>query len=258
MNKKSGGKGVPVKKQIEFQPAESAFKGGAPANPPPAEFGIRFQTKSEGVFQELRRRILTGQLEPGMRLDQEALAAEFAVSRMPLREALQKLEADGLVEHRPHRGAVVSPLSLLALEEIYATRGALESMLAEAGALRIGIGELERMSAIIDKQKRAIGAGDGEEYVRLDREFHATLYAASGYSRACEILSKLRDSSDRYIRIYARDRGAVANSIREHEELLENCRKGMAADVRRHTEQHIRKGLAVLIAVAKQQSKFSQ
>src|SRR3546814_15298004 len=86
---------------------------------------VGFLTKSQGVFETIRSWILIGRLEPGQRLDQEWLAAKLNVSRMPLRQALSRLEADGLVINRPHRSAIVAPLSVTMLEEIYAGRRAL-------------------------------------------------------------------------------------------------------------------------------------
>src|SRR3546814_18735953 len=83
-----------------------------------------FLTKSQGVFETLRHWILIGRLEPGQRLDQEWLAAKLNVSRMPLRQALSRLEADGLVINRPHRSAIVAPLSVTMLEDNYAGRRA--------------------------------------------------------------------------------------------------------------------------------------
>src|SRR5262245_23554654 len=93
-----------------------------------------FQTKSQVVYETLRQWILRGRLAPGQTIDQEGLAATLRVSRMPLRQALLKLEADGLIAVRPHRSAVIVPLSPSEIEEIYATRTALEGMLAEVGA----------------------------------------------------------------------------------------------------------------------------
>jgi DNA-binding FadR family transcriptional regulator len=88
---------------------------------------VAFRTKSDWAYAQLRDWIQGGVLDPGQKLDQEWLAAELGISRIPLRHALVKLEADGLVESRPHQGAIVTPLSLEAAEDIYASR--LRSML---------------------------------------------------------------------------------------------------------------------------------
>ena len=212
---------------------------------------LTYQTKSQTVYEELRRRILLGRLEPGQRLDQEWLADELQVSRMPLRQALLRLEADGLIENRPHRSAIVAPLSAPDLEDVYFTRRALESMLAEAAAVRIPANDIGRLNELMQKQKVAIQDEDVEKYVALDRSFHATLYQASGYARACEILERLRDSSDRYVRFYARDRRAVDLAIGDHEEIIKACQSRDSALVRRVTEAHITEGFSSLIALVK-------
>src|SRR3546814_10322677 len=95
---------------------------------------------------------------------------------MPLRQALSRLAADGLVINRPHRSAIVAPLSVSMLEDIYVGRRALESMLAEAGARRLDESALETMSRLIERQEAAVDQGDTESYVQLDRQFHPILF----------------------------------------------------------------------------------
>src|SRR5216683_3088851 len=93
---------------------------------------IPFRTKSELVYIGLRESILSGDLAPGEVLDLDALVERFQVSRMPVRQALLKLEADNLLNLRPHRRAVVAPVSEHAIEEIYAMRVVLEALLIHA------------------------------------------------------------------------------------------------------------------------------
>lgn len=205
-----------------------------------------YRTKSQGVFEELRRWILIGRLEPGQRLDQEWLARELRVSRMPLRQALLKLEADGLIESQPHRGAIVTPLSLSLIEDIYFSRNALESMLAEAGSSRGDEALWAKMAGSIEEQERAIASEDIERYVELDRSFHMLLYRASGYNRSCDLVERLRDVSDRYVRFFARYRSGASKSIQEHQHILQACRDGAVLEVRRLTEEHIMGGLQTL------------
>jgi DNA-binding GntR family transcriptional regulator len=207
---------------------------------------VAFRTKTELTYEQLRRWIVSGRLAPGQRLDQEWLAAELQVSRMPLREALLRLEADGLIENEPHRSAVVAPLSLAELTDVYAARGAIESMLAEAGAARVGPPQLDRMAAAIAEQEAAVTAARLERFVAADRVFHFTLYRASGFQRAVEASNRLRDLADRYIWHYARYRSGAARSVAEHQQILASCRAGRADEVRRLTQLHIDEGLAVL------------
>jgi DNA-binding GntR family transcriptional regulator len=210
------------------------------------ETGAAFLTKSQGVYEELRRWILCGKLEPGQRLDQEWLAEALKVSRMPLRQALLRLEADGLVESQPHRGAIVSPLSLKTIEDVYASRIALEGMLAYAGALRGNEDLWNAMDDSIQLQKDAIARRDILRYVKIDRDFHMLLYAASGYERSNAIVSRLREISDRYVLYYARYRSGASKSLKDHHKILAECRSRNAKAVRKLIIAHTQRGLTAL------------
>lgn len=213
---------------------------------------VGFLTKSQGVFETLRRWILIGRLEPGQRLDQEWLAATLNVSRMPLRQALSRLASDGLVINRPHRSAIVAPLSVAMLEDIYVGRRALESMLAEAGARRLNGPALEAMGDLIERQEAAVNRGDAESYVQLDRQFHHILYCASGYEQSVGLIERLRDMSDRYIRFYARDSHGAHKSILEHWKILRAIEKGQTDQVRIYIDQHINDGYRALLGVVQE------
>src|SRR5690606_8885303 len=129
------------------------------------------KTKSEATYEALREWIVSGELEPGRRLDQKWLAGVLNVSRMPLRQALQRLESEGLVQNRPYRSAVVSPLSPSEMEDIYAGRAALEGMLAEVGARRCSTEQLVVMEDLLDQQAGALADRDMRRFVTLDRAF---------------------------------------------------------------------------------------
>ena len=212
------------------------------ATEPPVEF----RTKTAVVYEQLRRWIVSGTLAPGQRLDQGWLAAELRVSRMPLRQALLRLEADGLIENEPHRSAVVAPLSLPELTDVYAARTALETMLAAAGALHATETDHEAMAEALATQREAVGTGDLARFVEADRVFHFTLYRASGYARSVEMTGRLRDLADRYIWHYARYRSGAARSVNEHEAIFAACQQRDSDGVRRLTADHVHHGLAVL------------
>lgn len=214
-----------------------------------------FQTKSESVYEILLHWILIGRLAPGQRLDQEWLADTLGVSRMPLRQALSRLAAEGQIINRPHRSAIVAPLSVHLLEDIYASRQALEGMLAEAGTRRIEADRIEQLAKLIDAQERAVASSDVEAYVDLDRQFHGLLYAASGYEQSCALIERLRDMSDRYIRFYASERHGAHKSILEHWKILRAAEKGEAEEARALTERHILEGRDSLLAVVEANEK---
>jgi DNA-binding GntR family transcriptional regulator/DNA-binding MarR family transcriptional regulator len=161
---------------------------------------------------------------------------------MPLRQVLLRLEADGLIEIRLHRSAVIVLLAPSEIEEIYATRTALEGLLAEVGANHCDPTRLARMKALLADMEQATAVSDTDTFVGLDRLFHRELYGASGYERTMEILDILRESSDRYIRFYAAYQHGAEQSLQEHRELLTAVRTGDSARVRHITEHHILRG----------------
>jgi DNA-binding GntR family transcriptional regulator len=230
---------------VRFKQAQSAKPSSMELHGDVAPL-LEFRTKTEMAHEQLRRWIVSGRLAPGQRLDQEWLATELRVSRMPLRQALLRLEADGLIHNEPHRGAIVAPLSLAELTDVYAARGAIESMLAEAGTVRAGQTEFDLMAGAISAQDAAIAAGRLEWFVSADRIFHFTLYQASGYTHAVETANRLRDLADRYIWHYARYRSGAMQSVGEHRQILANCRQGRATEVRHLTQHHVDQGQAVL------------
>ena len=136
---------------------------------------IDYRTKVDVAYEQLRRWILTGRLKPGEKLDQAWLASRIKVSRTPLRQALLRLASERLVAAEPHRSAVVALLSLVEIEDLYQSRRALESMLAEAGAAKLTASTLKEMRDVLALQERAVKDGDPGRFTELDREFHFTL-----------------------------------------------------------------------------------
>jgi DNA-binding GntR family transcriptional regulator len=190
-----------------------------------------------------------GQLGPGDAVDQERLAESLNVSRMPLRQALQRLESDGLIERQPHRTAVVTGFSQSDIQDIYAARSVLEGLLAEKGSGALDGPGLGRLDAIYSQMAVAVPAGDRDAFVRLDWEFHQTIYRASGYPRTIDITEQLRSASERYMHYYAAHAPRTAESLTEHDQILRACREGDSGLVRRLTEKHITRSAAKLIAL---------
>lgn len=201
-------------------------------------------TRSTFAYEQLRQWILHGDLAGGERLDQEQLAETLGISRTPLRQALQQLEADGLVEHRPYQGVVVTALSIADLDDVYATRRAVEGMLAAESSARAQPAAFDDVEQLLEQQAQALQAGDSDEldFVELDRVFHTRLYGLTAFRNALEILDRLLDLSQRYAQVYAREPRGRQQSIDEHRRILEACRLGDAETARRLTEQHIERG----------------
>ena len=211
---------------------------------------IDYRTKVDVAYEQLRRWILSGRLKPGEKLDQAWLATHMGVSRTPLRQAMLRLASERLIDAEPHRSAVVAPLSLIEIEDLYQSRRALESMLAEAGVTRLTESTIRQMQDVIEMQERAVKAGDPDRFTELDREFHFALYRAAGYARAYDLIQGLRDSSERYVRFYAIYKDGAAESLGEHRRILQFCIDRDIAGVRHEVEHHVIHGLDTLRTIA--------
>ncbi|XUM01640.1 GntR family transcriptional regulator [Streptomyces venezuelae ATCC 10712] len=165
----------------------------------------RPQTAQQFVLEELRRAITSGELGPGGPIRQEALAARFEVSRVPLREALKALEAEGLVVHHVHRGYFVAELSLGDLEEIYRIRELLETEAVRTAVRQLPEDAIEALEEIQEEVERAAGAGDVTAMAAANRRFHFTLIEASGMPRLVRLITTLWDSTDAYRSLYYTD-----------------------------------------------------
>jgi len=167
----------------------------------PAVFPIQRQTISSLTVEALRERILRGDFPEGEPLRQDALADELGVSRIPVREALRQLEAEGLVTFSPHRGAVVASLSLEEIDELFELRADIECDLLRRAMPRMTAQQLERATTVLDEFEDALRAGEATRWGPLNWHFHAALYESAGRNFTMGVLQKLHQHSDRYFRM---------------------------------------------------------
>jgi DNA-binding GntR family transcriptional regulator len=203
---------------------------------------LAYATKAEAVYDEIRRRILSGVLEPAAHLNQDALAPELGVSVTPVREALRRLEAEGLVRFQAHKTVVVAPLSREELSEIYDLRLRLDpyaASLATTNASAEEIGEIDRLA-------RAPVSDDPAEQVALNHAFHRAIYVRSGNALLADILDRLWERTDRYrIMLLTRDVN-VLSAVREHVQISEAMRARQPRTVARLTRAHIANARALI------------
>jgi DNA-binding GntR family transcriptional regulator len=146
----------------------------------------------ELVVNLLRELIVTGQFKPGAHLKEAELAAALRVSRGPVREALAQLEVEGHVELRRHRGAFVSTLTAIDVEEVYTLRAAIERLAAERACTRMGEAEFAKMDSVLEQMKAAKASMAPEDAVRMDLQFHDIIYAACDHQRVQRVWSSIR------------------------------------------------------------------
>jgi DNA-binding GntR family transcriptional regulator len=196
---------------------------------------LRFTTKAEAVYGEIRRRILSGVLEPAAPLNQEALAPEFGVSVTPVREAVRRLEAEGLVRFQAHKSVIVAPLSHDELRENYDLRLMLDPYAASLATSRVSADELDEIEA----RAGAPPSDDPFEQVALNHAFHRAIYSRSGNALLTEILDRLWERTDRYrIMLVSRDVQVLA-AAREHVEIATAMRARKPRAVARLVRAHI-------------------
>jgi DNA-binding GntR family transcriptional regulator len=191
-----------------------------------------YTSKTDMVSAMLREMILSGELKGSQALRQRDIALQFDVSQTPVREALRRLESEGLVINDPHRGATVAESHAGGLEENYQIRAALESLGARLAARSITERQLAHLSELNDKM-RAVGEAD-EAYAPLNREFHFFIYECADSPLLLSLMRLLWQSmpgGPRVLRshgestrqhdalltaLHDRDGGAAADATREH------------------------------------------
>ena len=183
------------------------------------------RTIAAAVVERLRQEILSGACPPGTQLRQDALAAAYDVSRIPVREALLQLEAEGLVEIAPHKGAIVTPLSRDEIDDVFALRLLLEPRLIRSSIPLLTADDLNRLDDIQSAFVAAIAAGDAGRWGRLNAELHLAMYARARQPRTMGIVASLLQTSERYTRLQLATHVAWTRAQREHAALIAICRQ---------------------------------
>lgn len=184
------------------------------------------QKRADAIADALEGLILDGTFPDGARLDENLLSERFEVSRTPLREALQRLIASGLVEQRPRRGVFVRQPGPIELIEMFEVMAELEAACAQFAARRISEEALDALRASNLTCNRAVEEGDGDLYFRENERFHAIIYRQSGNSFLEGECLRLHKRLKPYRRMQLRLRGRLRQSMQEHEDILEALRDG--------------------------------
>lgn len=199
-------------------------------------------TKAEAVYRETRWRILTGALAPATAVNQAELAAEFGVSQTPVREALLRLESEGLVVFIAHSMVRVSPLDLQELDELYAIRVNLDSFAGQLAAANRTPEDVAKLKALLSHD----GAVNLDDRLQRNLEFHRSIYRASGNKQLTVLLDQLWDRTERYrIVLVANETDSKqhrrSHSDEDHRAIATALFKGdgekVAALLRRHVQQ---------------------
>ncbi|MCL1123665.1 GntR family transcriptional regulator [Shewanella surugensis] len=201
---------------------------------------IIHKTRTQVVVEVLREKILSGHIRAGEPLRQSALADELNVSRIPIREALVQLEAEGLVKFEAHKGATATELSVEQVTELFELRALIETELLAKAIVNMqdeDIDKAERILAQLEfafKQEQSVS-----RWSELNRQFHTSLYQAANRPYALDMVQGLKTNCDRYIRLQFLLAGGIAQAEKEHRELLNYCKQKNVEAAVNLLRQHI-------------------
>lgn len=216
---------------------------------------LKHRTLASAIVDRLRQGILDGHYPAGSQLRQDALAQAYEVSRIPVREALLQLEAEGFVRIAPHKGAIVSGLSLDEINDVFALRKLLEPRLLESSAPALTPDDFAAIAGMEAAFEDAMTAGDISRWGVLNADFHMALYARATQPRTLSIVAGLLQTSDRYTRLQLQRASSIQRAQAEHNELIRLCRNGAMKAARHLLVDHIELVRRDLIAFLEDRAK---
>jgi DNA-binding GntR family transcriptional regulator len=178
------------------------------------------QLRSAYVYDALRAEIMDGRLPPGSRLASRALAQRFAVSDIPVREALWMLGRDGLIENTPYAGARVRTFSRREILEAYEARGYLESLAVKLGAGKLGEAQKSSVTRIMEELQSSLDRGDLLGYGRLNREFHELILSGCENRRLLSLIESVWDGQVAYQTVFRLNPARARTSQLEHDAIV--------------------------------------
>lgn len=200
---------------------------------------IKRQTLTSAVTESLRQRILSGEFTDGQQLRQEALSNEYGVSRVPVREALRQLEAEGLIQIIDHKGALVSKLSLDDVLELLEIRAVLEGELLRASIPCQSSADLQLAAQVLAEFEQGLRDNDVRHWGEMNSRFHMALYRSAKRPNTLALIQQLHNKTDRYTRMQILFTQTMERAHQEHTRLLELCRAGAASEAAEFIRVHI-------------------
>ena len=196
-------------------------------------------TRTDRIAGAIADAIAAGEISPGSRLDEQALAARYGVSRTPVREALRQLGTTGLVEIRPRRGAVVAALTSDRLTELFVAMGEIEATCARLAAQSMSPIERRRLRALNDAMGELARSGDTAGYARANVAFHGAIYEGAHNGVLAEFALGLRQRLQSYRQAQFRVAGRLARSQAEHTGVVAAVVAGRADDAHAAMLHHV-------------------
>lgn len=218
---------------------------------------IQFKTKTEAVFQKIRQNIIDKELKPGERVVISEIAKEFGISEIPVREAIRKLESEGLVKFTPHVGAVVSLIEGNEFLEIYLMRIELEALATRLSTPHMKESDIRVLKNCLVREEKAIKAEEYEKLRELNKDFHLRIYTTGPYPYLCGTIVDLWERFDLMQSVFVYVPKSVVLSWEEHKQIVEalaekNAR--LAVKLVRQQKNRTRSQIEKVLKMTKSQS----
>ena len=203
------------------------------------------------VFNTLRRAILRGELKPGERLMEIQLANKLGVSRTPIREAIRKLELEGLVLMIPRKGAEVAEITEKNLRDVLEVRCALEELAVQLACERIDKRGIKELHTAADRFRDVLGSDDITQIAQADEAFHDVIFTATDNERLIQLLNNLREQMYRYRIEYLKKKECYPQLLGEHEAIISAIERHDKEKATRITGQHINNQVDTVLGTLK-------
>jgi DNA-binding GntR family transcriptional regulator len=207
---------------------------------------LQFQTKQEWLYRTLRDAIRNCELAPGERLLMDDLAAKFGVSRVPVREALLQLQAEGLVQMTPHAGAQVAEITFGSANDYFAISRELQVLACRAAAERITSEEKEELKELLNRMEAAAKLGDLETYTKINHEFHDFIALVSKMPLLPHFMDQFQQHwqrIERFYQLYPMCSERMCQTIDEHRHIVAALLVNDADEVEKASRVHNITGL---------------
>jgi DNA-binding GntR family transcriptional regulator len=213
--------------------------------------GIRTVGKTppigEMAYVSLKEAIVKGRLHPGQRLVESALSDQMGISRIPVREAIKKLEQDGLIEKLEKGGFIVKNPSREEIEETFGIRACLESYAAAITTRRMDASTLDRLEDALDKYRDALKQKDIAKMTQLNNRLDEIMYRTPKTKKLYALIGNFRDSISRYRKALLTRMDYAAISLSEHEEIVQAMKEGDGEKVEKLVRKHLLRGRDIII-----------
>ncbi len=205
----------------------------------------------EIIFNTLREAIIVGELKPGERLMEVQLAEKMGVSRTPVREAIRKLELEGLVTMIPRKGTHVAELSVKDIMDVLEVRTSLDCLATALSVARISAEEIKELKSISAQFVNYMEKGNLQGLIKKDIEFHDVIYRSSRNEKLLQIANNLREQVYRFRVIYLKDYVSPREVVKEHSDILDAIVGKDTAAAQKAAEEHVRNQKETMINAIK-------